>query len=92
MSNSKICSICHEKVKCNDVKLPCNHVYHHDCIEKWKEVNPICPLCHFQIDSPIAIKMTDLEFRTIFKMLILVCYFLRFYEVFMGTYYIDLLD
>ena len=43
---SKSCCICLEKItKENSVALPCAHVFHSDCINKWININPSCPLC-----------------------------------------------
>lgn len=40
------CSICYEKHTTHSiVKLKCNHIFHKDCIYKWIENNPSCPLC-----------------------------------------------
>ena len=40
------CSICLLPLANNKNKtLPCNHKYHHDCIEKWLNIKNICPLC-----------------------------------------------
>ena len=38
-----ICSICHEDNP--DLKLPCNHSYHKDCIRPWFIEKHSCPLC-----------------------------------------------
>ena len=40
------CSICYEKHTTHSiVKLKCDHIFHKDCIYKWIENNPSCPLC-----------------------------------------------
>ena len=34
------------------IKLPCNHSFIPDAIEKWlKEENAICPICRYTLDS-----------------------------------------
>jgi hypothetical protein len=44
-----ICSICQDNIKNGDIirqfKYVCNHMYHHNCIDKWIEKNHKCPNC-----------------------------------------------
>lgn len=42
-----VCAICHyEYRKDDDVKkLPCNHIYHSNCVSNWLEEHHSCPLC-----------------------------------------------
>lgn len=42
--NYSDCCICLEDIE-KGVMLDCRHKYHCDCINKWKKINPICPLC-----------------------------------------------
>tara|TARA_B100000927_G_scaffold290311_2_gene288840 strand:- start:11456 stop:13291 length:1836 start_codon:yes stop_codon:yes gene_type:complete len=47
---SKNCCICLEKIsKEKSVALPCAHVFHGDCINKWLSVNSCCPLCKTRV-------------------------------------------
>ncbi|RWS18027.1 E3 ubiquitin-protein ligase RNF115-like isoform X1 [Dinothrombium tinctorium] len=41
------CTVCMEDYKlAEDVKkLPCTHVYHHECIVPWLEMHGTCPIC-----------------------------------------------
>ncbi|CAH1118776.1 unnamed protein product [Phaedon cochleariae] len=40
------CSICHEVPLKRDQKaLPCNHIFHSDCIKQWFKVKTSCPVC-----------------------------------------------
>ena len=41
------CSICMEQFQDNEtvVQLECNHLFHKNCIDPWKEANEKCPLC-----------------------------------------------
>ena len=43
------CSICMENIKGECYITPCNHKYHKECIDKWKERNNTCPMCRFKI-------------------------------------------
>ena len=54
-SNSKLhlckkeveCSICLQKIKINDIVriTSCKHQFHSNCIDRWLEEKPFCPLC-----------------------------------------------
>ena len=46
-ANDGHCSICLESYESGRVvKLPCNHVYHNDCIQEWSNRgNTTCPIC-----------------------------------------------
>ena len=43
------CSICMENIKGECYITPCNHKYHEECIDKWKERNNTCPMCREKI-------------------------------------------
>ena len=47
------CSICLENFNdCDNVSiLPCNHVYHKNCIYRWFNNNNQCPLCKTNLDE-----------------------------------------
>ncbi|KAL6848030.1 hypothetical protein ACP4OV_022158 [Aristida adscensionis] len=42
-----ICCICLSKFSNNEDlrELPCAHVFHMECIDKWLQINALCPLC-----------------------------------------------
>ncbi|KAJ1282310.1 hypothetical protein BS78_03G041800 [Paspalum vaginatum] len=48
-----ICCICLSKFS-NDEdlrELPCAHVFHMECIDKWLQINALCPLCKAEIEG-----------------------------------------
>ena len=48
------CSICLENFDKSDrvTRLPCNHIYHSDCIAICLRNNPLCPLCRRHVLDP----------------------------------------
>jgi hypothetical protein len=40
-----ICSICHELMIANICSVKCGHMFHPDCISRWIDSTPKCPLC-----------------------------------------------
>ncbi|XP_002517522.2 E3 ubiquitin-protein ligase At1g63170 [Ricinus communis] len=46
-----ICCICLNKYADNDElrELPCSHVFHVDCVDKWLKINASCPLCKSEL-------------------------------------------
>lgn len=40
------------------IKLPCNHIFIHDAINRWLDEKPECPVCRFQLDS-IEVKIEN---------------------------------
>ena len=51
----KKCPICLLKYKKSDIikELPCNHIFHKNCILKWIEKSNICPICKYDITGDI---------------------------------------
>ncbi|GMY36653.1 Ubiquitin--protein ligase [Fagus crenata] len=47
------CIICLEEWENGDLayQLPCVHVYHNDCIDRWLEDNQSCPVCRYSMPS-----------------------------------------
>ena len=45
-TNSDICCICMDSVNKQDRFMPCPHLFHRECIDKWLELNKRCPLCN----------------------------------------------
>lgn len=50
------CSICLGEYEEGEelLKLPCNHVYHDECILSWTSNHVKCPLCNFDLESVSA--------------------------------------
>ncbi|XP_020885345.1 LOW QUALITY PROTEIN: probable E3 ubiquitin-protein ligase RHC2A [Arabidopsis lyrata subsp. lyrata] len=53
------CAICREDFVVGESarKLPCNHLYHNDCIIPWLTSHNSCPLCRFEL--PVAFSGDD---------------------------------
>ncbi|KAJ7949156.1 E3 ubiquitin ligase BIG BROTHER [Quillaja saponaria] len=49
----KRCVICQMTYRRGDqqIKLPCRHVYHGECITKWLIINKKCPVCNIDVFS-----------------------------------------
>lgn len=47
----QVCCICLGKYANNDElrELPCVHVFHKDCVDKWLKINALCPLCKAEV-------------------------------------------
>jgi hypothetical protein len=47
------CIVCRDEYLEDDVviKLPCRHLYHHDCLKAWLERNNTCPMCRHAMPS-----------------------------------------
>ena len=47
------CSICQEDWDEKEVvrKLPCNHVFHVMCIDRWFTKNNVCPVCRYEMSD-----------------------------------------
>jgi hypothetical protein len=47
------CSICLGEYEEGEelLKLPCNHIYHDECITSWTSNHVKCPLCNFDLES-----------------------------------------
>ena len=45
------CVICLDNFKTDEkiIKLPCNHIYHPECIQDWLKNNITCPLCRNEL-------------------------------------------
>lgn len=50
------CSICLGEYEEGEklVKLPCNHIYHEECVDSWTTNHIRCPLCNLDLESVTA--------------------------------------
>ncbi|MCH99352.1 E3 ubiquitin-protein ligase, partial [Trifolium medium] len=48
-----VCCICLAKYADNDElrELPCSHVFHVRCVDKWLKINASCPLCKSEVGA-----------------------------------------
>ncbi|KAK8569651.1 hypothetical protein V6N13_046700 [Hibiscus sabdariffa] len=51
LSSRKGCTVCLDELLDGDdvASMPCDHVYHYDCIVKWLETSHLCPLCRYHM-------------------------------------------
>lgn len=55
------CVICLEEWEIGGVakKMPCNHKFHGDCIEKWLGIHGCCPVCRYEMPKQDGKKEDD---------------------------------
>ncbi|KZV53907.1 hypothetical protein F511_23672 [Dorcoceras hygrometricum] len=55
------CCICLAKYLNNDElrELPCSHLFHRECVDKWLRINASCPLCKAEVGETISSSLTE---------------------------------
>lgn len=48
-----VCCICLANYEDNDElrELPCTHLFHSECVDKWLKINALCPLCKLEVSE-----------------------------------------
>ncbi|KAJ6303226.1 hypothetical protein OIU77_017163 [Salix suchowensis] len=51
-----VCAVCKDQflIDVEAKQLPCSHLYHPDCILPWLSNHNSCPLCRFQLQTPVV--------------------------------------
>jgi hypothetical protein len=59
----KECSICKAPILVGRKQswLPCCHVFHEECIQRWTSINPSCPVCRHDLTSEQALPERGFE-------------------------------
>ncbi|KAF5286398.1 hypothetical protein FQA39_LY16318 [Lamprigera yunnana] len=48
--HNNVCIICFDELRSySSLYLPCNHIFHEDCVRKWMSTNRTCPICRSTI-------------------------------------------
>jgi hypothetical protein len=49
----KKCIICHDEFSKGDkaCQMPCQHLFHADCLNSWLKIRNSCPICRFELET-----------------------------------------
>lgn len=54
VQEKKACAICLTDLDCERVlKVPCEHIFHKECLVNWLKRSTICPLCRTDIEQSL---------------------------------------
>ncbi|KAL8506563.1 hypothetical protein ACS0TY_017452 [Phlomoides rotata] len=56
-TNRESCCICLEELSEDLLSMPCEHVFHDNCIKGWLSTSHYCPICRFEM--PVAHAVTE---------------------------------
>lgn len=51
-SGDNVCIICREEMLQGCKKLPCNHIFHTNCLRSWFQRQQTCPTCRMDVLRP----------------------------------------
>ncbi|XP_051129308.1 probable E3 ubiquitin-protein ligase RHY1A [Andrographis paniculata] len=51
--SEETCTICLEVIRGKATRMPCSHLFHGCCIQKWLGTSHYCPLCRFKLPTEI---------------------------------------
>ncbi|KAK3418602.1 hypothetical protein EUGRSUZ_H04523 [Eucalyptus grandis] len=61
LGEDAVCCVCLSRYADNDElkELPCHHVFHVECIDKWLKINASCHLCKSEISESSGLSKSD---------------------------------
>lgn len=66
VENYQECPICFTNCSGSDsLALECSHVFHRECLKKWVEENPSCPVCRNPMNEAFLGAIRDFPVRTV---------------------------